>query len=729
MASEEDVEMTEAGGCPDPSPARSGTLAAFADGGVYETGLNRSLNGRGLYAIYLKSARVRYLFGFVLLLVTLLIFMVSFIMSILFSVLVPSSRDADDKWEGRAAGFLTSAPIVLVAGAWAVDAVVGLAYDAAAPGVLLRFRQRFAAAIHLARNYAEIEATLCAGCDANDPLAEYEYSGPALRRSTLVAVSCVVPVVVELASLAGLAHGLVQSPALASALSGYMGLLSAGLTLVTLIELVIDPFSRGVKFRAVHRWIVRSSPSVEPKWVADGRVEAAGEPRPSTLGRSLRTEQYWHDNELRARAREQHGRERAATLNAASRGKAKIVASSSGGASSEAAAKVARRSCWQRTRDGYARVKSRFLRVHWAVRLVLAAAFYLTVAMLTAFGVIPFGVGMSLVCVACTFFGLLWREVMLDAVGYVYTSTLWSLVVFALVLMLTAVGGLQPNSKLSIGAGTGVDGGTEASGAYLACRADLDAGSAGLLDLAILARISYAADDAQFESQLAAAFSTPALSFTTLSESEDDAIIKWRALESNTGFTVLAVRGTSTTLEAYEDLLLYSGVVLWQAANIFLPLRYAIPDVATRHLFNYLSLSAVSAPASWRPADDEVKRLLAEGRTVLLTGHSLGGGISNIVGARNSVRSVGFAPPGVFYQRERFGIDIDSARLNNLAVIMSNDLVPHVDEQVGAVQPIRCPVSGAIACHSMSKHVCAIYYACGDPRGRNLDDYCRAVYS
>lgn len=36
-------------------------------------------------------------------------------------------------------------------------------------------------------------------------------------------------------------------------------------------------------------------------------------------------------------------------------------------------------------------------------------------------------------------------------------------------------------------------------------------------------------------------------------------------------------------------------------------------------------------------------------RNVVLTGHSLGGAVANIVGSRFALKSVSFSPPGIYY--------------------------------------------------------------------------------
>ena len=45
----------------------------------------------------------------------------------------------------------------------------------------------------------------------------------------------------------------------------------------------------------------------------------------------------------------------------------------------------------------------------------------------------------------------------------------------------------------------------------------------------------------------------------------------------------------------------------------------------------------------------------------MLTGHSLGGSVSNIVAARFALKSVSFSPPGIYYGHLKFGIkSVDS---------------------------------------------------------------------
>lgn len=43
-------------------------------------------------------------------------------------------------------------------------------------------------------------------------------------------------------------------------------------------------------------------------------------------------------------------------------------------------------------------------------------------------------------------------------------------------------------------------------------------------------------------------------------------------------------------------------------------------------------------------------------RNVILTGHSLGGSVANIVGSKYWLKSVSFSPPGIYWGHRKFGI-------------------------------------------------------------------------
>ena len=129
--------------------------------------------------------------------------------------------------------------------------------------------------------------------------------------------------------------------------------------------------------------------------------------------------------------------------------------------------------------------------------------------------------------------------------------------------------------------------------------------------------------------------------------------------------------------------------------------------------------------------DDDIKH--TDGRQVIITGHSLGGGLARIVGALTSIPSVTFSPPGLELSHRKYAVlnsDGSLHRLDNsngalhhqsVAVVTEYDVITQVDTQVGLVQRIQCDKKSQAhqnACHLLEGTICHLLEHCGDPRGR-----------
>jgi len=192
---------------------------------------------------------------------------------------------------------------------------------------------------------------------------------------------------------------------------------------------------------------------------------------------------------------------------------------------------------------------------------------------------------------------------------------------------------------------------------------------------------------------------------------------------------VLAIRGTRTLKDILVDLDLFAVIKTLQIFDNMMPILSVFSTIAVQKVLDRFGVSlkhketdvwdpVVNAAMEWK------NRSAAEGYSLILTGHSLGGLLAAIVGARLQLPALAISPPGQLYSTHKFGIRQPDIEKTLTVIQPLHDLVPKVDKQPGLVQHIECK-GGYLECHSETLTACTIFRSCGDPRGRRMrEDKC-----
>lgn len=251
----------------------------------------------------------------------------------------------------------------------------------------------------------------------------------------------------------------------------------------------------------------------------------------------------------------------------------------------------------------------------------------------------------------------------------------------------------------------------------------LNMSSLDIVDFALIADAVYGYDkDVQFQS-LSERFNGTDLSDWQFVARNNESVSHrvWVELFfPSINMTVVAVRGTASATDALEDLHYWFGVSIMQAVDIFFPFLKQLPSTFVVNMLSMRMFDGIMPPPVYSELLNHVAELREKhGKNLVLTGHSLGGAMAAVVGAKTKTPAVSFSGPGLLYTRGRFDIKESDIRDYVLTIKPRLDIVPRVDELGGMVQEIECRRHSPLACHSTSTHLCELYASCGDRRGRD----------
>ena len=129
-----------------------------------------------------------------------------------------------------------------------------------------------------------------------------------------------------------------------------------------------------------------------------------------------------------------------------------------------------------------------------------------------------------------------------------------------------------------------------------------------------------------------------------------------------------------------------------------------------------------------RYIENNVKPRLRPTTELVITGHSLGGGIAHIVAVMVNAPAIAFNPPGAYqslskhlYWNDKQRRQMHEAAHNRTVTILAeNDIIGKLfDTHAGLVQTITCSTDqiGPLGCHMIENSVCNLLRHCSnDPR-------------
>ena len=192
----------------------------------------------------------------------------------------------------------------------------------------------------------------------------------------------------------------------------------------------------------------------------------------------------------------------------------------------------------------------------------------------------------------------------------------------------------------------------------------------------------------------------------------------YHLLESTTQVHIISIRGTTSSREWFEYLKLWSEIISYQVTSVALPKQTFPLNFVTSYItassFLERLLHHNREDFAFSTLESYIEKInRTAGSTILLTGHSIGGGLAKIVGSRQKVTTVSFSSPGEVFNRAKFGFTLDDLQRYTTSVVSRDDIITWIDIPGGLVQYIDCNASDYVQCHSIVNTYCELKKSCG----------------
>ena len=202
------------------------------------------------------------------------------------------------------------------------------------------------------------------------------------------------------------------------------------------------------------------------------------------------------------------------------------------------------------------------------------------------------------------------------------------------------------------------------------------------------------------------------------------------------GVRIFSIRGTSSAKDAILDIEMFASSFMLSLIRLFpligdtesyfsqkiseyltIPLRYFKEYTLTNQYVNELS--------------EKYELYENTERTIIFTGHSLGGGLTKLLGIKYNKQSISFSGPGVT------PLEIEYSKKNNkyiksnfVDIIPDKDIIPRVEVTSGTIYRVICNQSifrALFKCHSIDRTVCMMGIMC-DEEENYTGNLCAGIF-
>ena len=207
-------------------------------------------------------------------------------------------------------------------------------------------------------------------------------------------------------------------------------------------------------------------------------------------------------------------------------------------------------------------------------------------------------------------------------------------------------------------------------------------------------------------------------------------MIQYNVRAEKVELTILSIKGTSYKKDIFLDIQLYFPSVLLSILSTF---SLSQKDNLSNKLIEY-SLSIPYRIFFQFLIIDNYMDLLIKAynknrhnfyKNVIIVGHSLGGGLSKILGRFLKIQAISLSGPGMnaFNSLWDYKGDSEYFGISNIDLVPDMDLVPRVEVSGGTIYRIVC-IAGVFGCHGKERSFCEVLIMCRHP---NYMVYCKEV--
>lgn len=209
-------------------------------------------------------------------------------------------------------------------------------------------------------------------------------------------------------------------------------------------------------------------------------------------------------------------------------------------------------------------------------------------------------------------------------------------------------------------------------------------------------------------------------------------MIQYNVENSIKNVTILSIKGTTNRRDIYVDLQLYFPSVILNLLSTFSSLGQQKETLSFR--FIEYGLSIPYRIFSKQLFIDEYLSDLVKAykkneknfyENVVIVGHSLGGGLSKILGRLLKKQAISLSGPGVnaFHSLWKYEGESENFEISAIDLVPDMDLVPRVETSGGTIYRIICK-EGIFSCHFKTLSLCESLIMCRNP---NYKIYCEKI--